>query len=179
MPKTLPHVKEDILKCTREMIRERGAGAISMREIAKTCGIATGTFYNYFNSKQDILLSLMESDWQKMSARIQNRLNDHAEPLESLEFIFMELKRMMHDVHTIWAEGFSESFSGAMTAMHKMKQRMRDEYTGYIKSCISGHFPEDKIDFAADFITRTFFTYAYDENVEFSSLGYLIQKLLD
>lgn len=39
--------KEDILKASRELIRERGWSAISIRSVAAACGVSVGSIYNY------------------------------------------------------------------------------------------------------------------------------------
>jgi AcrR family transcriptional regulator len=179
MPKNLPNVKEEIMECTREMIKKSGAAQINIRDIAKNCGIATGTFYNYFGSKQEIIISLMAADWEKMRARILRRLAEPGSALERLEFVFTELSRMMRDVHTVWAEGFDEVAHGTMPSIREMKQQLREEFTGYIKSCIEGRTPKGEADFMADHITRMFFSYAYESEDAFAKLKTVITRLLN
>lgn len=57
-------LREAILSCAREIIHAEGVDAISIRRIARQVGVATGTFYNYFSNKEDILLALTEEYWQ-------------------------------------------------------------------------------------------------------------------
>ena len=46
--------RQAILEVAGELFRSKGFGAVSMREIAEVCDIATGTLYNYFKSKGQI-----------------------------------------------------------------------------------------------------------------------------
>lgn len=53
-----------ILDLAREMAETTGPDSINIRAIAKKAGIATGTVYNYFPSKDDILLALTREYWE-------------------------------------------------------------------------------------------------------------------
>lgn len=57
-------LQESLLGIAREMANTNGPDSINIREIAKKAGIATGTVYNYFQSKDDILLALTEEYWK-------------------------------------------------------------------------------------------------------------------
>ena len=50
--------KEKILRTAAEMFSERGYDRVTMREIAKGIGINSGSIYNHFASKEEILTSL-------------------------------------------------------------------------------------------------------------------------
>ena len=47
---TIVTSKEEILKTSREMIRQQGWSAISIRSVAAACGVSVGSIYNYFDS---------------------------------------------------------------------------------------------------------------------------------
>jgi AcrR family transcriptional regulator len=48
-----------ILDAARECFRERGYDNSTIRDIVRRTGLAAGTFYNYFASKQDIFAALL------------------------------------------------------------------------------------------------------------------------
>ena len=48
--------KEDILAASRELIKENGWTAVSIRAVASRCSVSAGTIYNYYESKSDLLL---------------------------------------------------------------------------------------------------------------------------
>jgi AcrR family transcriptional regulator len=64
MPKNLQNVREDILGVTRAMIAESGYADLNIRNIAVKCGIGTGTFYNYFSSKQEVVAAIVMHEWE-------------------------------------------------------------------------------------------------------------------
>ncbi|MGN0485058.1 MAG: TetR/AcrR family transcriptional regulator [Lachnospiraceae bacterium] len=55
--------KEAILAECREIVAEKGLAAVNMRSVAQSCGIALGTLYNYYENKEELLLSTVESVW--------------------------------------------------------------------------------------------------------------------
>ena len=46
--------KEDILAASRELIRENGWAAVSIRSVAAKCSVSAGTIYNYYESKAEL-----------------------------------------------------------------------------------------------------------------------------
>uniref|UniRef100_UPI0028057977 TetR/AcrR family transcriptional regulator n=1 Tax=uncultured Anaerococcus sp. TaxID=293428 RepID=UPI0028057977 len=56
--------KEKILKESRDLVAEEGLDALSIRKLAKKCDLAVGTIYNYFSSKDDLMISTIESVWE-------------------------------------------------------------------------------------------------------------------
>ncbi len=61
--------KENILKASRKLIREQGWPAINIRCVAASCGISVGTVYNYFDSKEALMKSAVESIWYEIFHR--------------------------------------------------------------------------------------------------------------
>ena len=58
--------KEDILAVSRELIKENGWAAVSIRAVASRCSVSTGTIYNYYESKADLLGDTIESIWREI-----------------------------------------------------------------------------------------------------------------
>lgn len=61
---TIVTSKEEILGKSRELIREKGWTAINIRSVAGACGVAVGSIYNYFGSKDALMAAIVESVWQ-------------------------------------------------------------------------------------------------------------------
>ena len=58
--------KEDILAASRELIKESGWTAVSIRAVASRCSVSAGTIYNYYESKADLLGDTIESIWREI-----------------------------------------------------------------------------------------------------------------
>jgi AcrR family transcriptional regulator len=55
--------KEEILKTSRELIRQKGWSAVNIRSVAAACGVSVGSIYNYFDSKAALVGAAVESIW--------------------------------------------------------------------------------------------------------------------
>lgn len=56
--------KEDILKVARTLVKEKGFQALSIRSLAEVCEVSVGTIYNYFPSKQELIIEVVEAVWR-------------------------------------------------------------------------------------------------------------------
>jgi AcrR family transcriptional regulator len=71
MPKRIENLQESILQQAKGLLLERGYEALTMREVAAGCGIAVGTLYNYFPSKEALAGGVMLEDWHAVLARVK------------------------------------------------------------------------------------------------------------
>lgn len=55
--------KEEIITYCKEIVKEKGIHAISIRSVAEKCGISVGAVYNYFSSKNELLAATIGSVW--------------------------------------------------------------------------------------------------------------------
>lgn len=63
---TLVTSKEEILETSRDLIRQRGWPAMNIRSLAGACGISVGSIYNYFESKDELMVAIVEGVWQEI-----------------------------------------------------------------------------------------------------------------
>lgn len=85
-------LRENILSCARDIVNTQGPDAINIRSIANKTGIATGTVYNYFSCKDDILIALTEEYWRNTLAEMRNtiRANSFCEQLREIYTFILE-----------------------------------------------------------------------------------------
>lgn len=57
-------LREKLLVLAKEMVEENGPDSINIRQLAKKANVASGTVYNYFANKEDILLALTDQYWR-------------------------------------------------------------------------------------------------------------------
>ncbi len=65
MPKIIPGLREKILDNAQKLLFEEGYEILTVRKVASDCGIATGTFYNYYKSKDELVAHIMLRDWNQ------------------------------------------------------------------------------------------------------------------
>lgn len=52
--------RQALIEAARELVYERGHEKISIQDITRRAGVGTGTFYNYFQTKQDVFLAVLD-----------------------------------------------------------------------------------------------------------------------
>src|SRR4051812_29197918 len=74
--------REKLLEAARKVFAEKGYGEATARDIVRQTDLASGTFYNYFDDKQDVFNALLDEMGEQARglARAQRQ-----EPGRSLE----------------------------------------------------------------------------------------------
>ncbi|MBU3146048.1 TetR/AcrR family transcriptional regulator [Clostridium sp. CF012] len=67
MPKIIENLRATILLEAKNILLTQGFKDLNIREIAKNCTIGTGTFYNYFSTKEELVAEIFREDWRKVS----------------------------------------------------------------------------------------------------------------
>ena len=67
-----------ILVAARDCFQENGYDNTSIRDIVRKTSLASGTFYNYFSSKQDIFAALLTDFLASLNDDMSNRRNSAA-----------------------------------------------------------------------------------------------------
>lgn len=75
-----PELRERILNEARAMDLKE----MNMRSIASACDIALGSLYNYFSSKEDIIMTLTEEYWKQKLSAIKFDNEEYQEDLRKL-----------------------------------------------------------------------------------------------
>ena len=60
-----------LLAAARKVFAEKGVGAATARDIVRETDLATGTFYNYFDSKEEVFTALLEELAGKARERVR------------------------------------------------------------------------------------------------------------
>ncbi|MBL4907264.1 MAG: TetR family transcriptional regulator [Sneathiella sp.] len=79
--------REAILKGARDLFTEAGFFDVSMAMIAKHSGLAKGTVYLYFKTKEEIFLALSTEELEAWLDDFDSRLTVLAGPIENAEFL--------------------------------------------------------------------------------------------
>ncbi len=83
--------REQILKCSLDMIISRGYEATTIRDIAKKLNISTGLFFNYFESKERVYEELIKIGVTGPQSVIHFLKDDTLTPIECFEKITQEI----------------------------------------------------------------------------------------
>ena len=86
--------RQRIIQCSLDLFIEKGYYNTSIRDIIALSGVGTGTFYNYFVDKEDILKNLLE-DFAK---QIISSISEYYLVEKDLYERFIETKRLTMEV---------------------------------------------------------------------------------
>ena len=76
---------DDILEAGSRLLEKRGARALTTNEIARVAGVGIGTLYQYFGSKEEIVLALQERHFAEMGRSFLARMEELADqPLHEM-----------------------------------------------------------------------------------------------
>jgi AcrR family transcriptional regulator len=76
--------RNELMETADRLFSERGFAAVRVSDIVSAMGVAQGTFYYYFQSKDEILVSLLEQKWQQIAAFINEKISAVADPAARL-----------------------------------------------------------------------------------------------
>ncbi len=103
MPKIIKDAKETIISRARALLAAHGATKLNMRALAESAGVAAGTLYNYFPSKEDLISEVMREDWYLVLNSVEARLPEASSAVVGLEILFDAISEYA-DVHrAIWS----------------------------------------------------------------------------
>ena len=66
----LKRTREDILKSVFDIVHAKGLTGTGLSELFRISGASSGSFYNYFRSKQDLGHALIDFEWTQLKLNI-------------------------------------------------------------------------------------------------------------
>jgi len=108
--------KDRIYDAALALLNEKGLSATHMRDISERAELAVGTLYNYYSSKYDLYMEIMEEKWAEINRFHQKRVIEAVQRgtdlLAVLKEIFFPLLRDMLSMGIEeWADIFMAAFS--------------------------------------------------------------------
>jgi AcrR family transcriptional regulator len=66
----LKDTKTDLFNCGKELFSRKGFKDTNVSDITKSVGIGTGTFYNYYSSKEELFMAIFMEENEKLKKKI-------------------------------------------------------------------------------------------------------------
>ncbi|WP_311482678.1 TetR/AcrR family transcriptional regulator [uncultured Anaerococcus sp.] len=177
--------KASILKESREIVAREGLNALSIRKLAKQCNVAVGSIYNYFSSKDELMISTIESVWEDIF-RIDDSDENYDNFLTYLGDIFNHLSvgiEKYPNFFTIHSLSFkSQSISKAKDSMSTYLDKLRDNMIEILDrdSDIKANAFDDEFtkDDLVRFILSTSLCFIVEKNYDQNLLLKIIKKII-
>ena len=127
--------REAILKAATQVFAQRGFFNAQVADVARAAGVAAGTVYLYFRSKDDLLVSLFERTMKDAIAAGRNALTGTSDPRERLLRIArLHLERLGRDRDL--AVVFQVELRQSTKFMERFSSSYLREYLGIIRDAV-------------------------------------------
>jgi TetR/AcrR family transcriptional regulator, fatty acid metabolism regulator protein len=136
-PEPLPGPKRDaILRAAIDVFAERGYFNAQVADVARVAGVAAGTVYLYFRSKEDLLISIFERSMRAALSEVRDGDADAVDPVERLQrFARLHLGRLGRDRKL--AVVFQVELRQSTKFMERFSSTLLRDYLGLIRSAIA------------------------------------------
>lgn len=167
MPKILENVKEALICEAKRQIAEQGYKATTIRSVAAGCGIAVGTVYNYFSSKDMLVASFILEDWIAMLEDLKQRR--HSSPEENLFAIHNALIEFARKHASIFSD--KDAVSTYYSVFYEKHKLLRHQLADLILPLVR------ESEFEAEFIAESMLTWTM-AGKSFDEIYSVIKKII-
>lgn len=102
MSRIIENPKELILNTAKAILYKDGYSQLSMRNVAKSCGIAAGTIYNYYPTKKDLVIEMMAGYCEEFFHSLDDIKSSKDAFFVKLDKIYNELGAFIKTFREIW-----------------------------------------------------------------------------
>ena len=167
MPKIIENLKDRLLAEAKQQIGQGGYETVTIRSIAKGCGVGVGTVYNYFPSKEALIATHLLEDWKCCIAAIQAAGEKAEDPQPVLECVYDQLVGFARRHQAIFsAEAANSGFAGAFSQYHDLLRSQLAKPLG--RFCDS--------EFTAQFVAESLLTWSM-AGKSFDEIYQILKKL--
>ncbi|MBQ2854835.1 MAG: TetR/AcrR family transcriptional regulator [Oscillospiraceae bacterium] len=168
MPKIIEDLPRRLMEEARRQVQESGYSALTIRSVAKGCGVGIGTVYNYYASRDALVASFLLKDWNRCLDEIHAAGEAAILPEPVLRKVYDSLNQFLQQHAAVFRdEAAASGFAGSFSHYHGL---LRDQLAEPIR-----RFCPD--DFTAEFIAEAILVWTVAGKT-FDELYAPIQKLL-
>lgn len=181
MPKIIDNPKEEILKQARDIVVTEGYDQLTMRNVSKRSGIAVGTIYNYFPTKQHLSIKLMENYWYDYLIAVEEIDKKEINLFQKLLEIYEKLETFVETFKEVWVKNSSTKYSQEGLArkknfVEKLNKKLetillKEEQKGNIRLFLDA----GKL---SEFLILNFIMMAQMKQFQYNDFEKIIKKLL-
>ena len=167
MPKIIENPKDRLLAEAKRQIEQGDYEAVTIRSIAKGCGVGVGTVYNYFPSREALIASYLLEDWNICIAAIHASAECSETPQPVLQCIFEQLVVYAERHASVFrAEAAMSGFAGSFSKYHSL---LRSQLAEPLRRYCSD-------DFTAQFVAESLLTWSM-AGKPFDEIYAIVKKL--
>ena len=143
--------RQAIIKAGIRIFIDKGVSETTVRDIIRSTGLASGTFYNYFNSKEEVLVAIFDDFAKEIGKSVRD---ENVQPESFEEFLRIKLTRFFKfvsskpEIYMIMSNNHNlvNNFSINTPQIILEIDYLKEEISDYIKK---GVFPNFDVDLLA------------------------------
>tara|TARA_X000000368_G_scaffold10865_1_gene8713 strand:- start:50 stop:655 length:606 start_codon:yes stop_codon:yes gene_type:complete len=143
--------RQAIIEAGIRIFIDKGVSETSVRDIIRSTGLASGTFYNYFNSKEEVLVAIFDDFAKEIGKSVRD---ENVQPESFEEFLRIKLTRFFKfvsskpEIYMIMSNNHNlvNNFSINTPQIILEIDYLKEEISDYIKK---GVFPNFDVDLFA------------------------------
>ena len=131
MPKIIPNLSENILKESRKILLDPEQQELAIRDVAKACGVAVGTVYNYYPSKEYLVAAVLLEDWNNSVEKAKELCAEADDVMSGLEGVYGVLCDYVRLYAPVWEKNIVSPVAGGFysgkhrTLVHTVTELIR------------------------------------------------------
>lgn len=186
MPKKILNLKDHILENACSLMTRLGYDQFNIRELATQCGIASGTLYNYFPNKDELLTAIIQKYLDDFMKSFNSVSNEPIALFPKLQKIYDLIKNFVDKSHDIWKQHDVLNIKILINKHQLKKQQIFDQLTQMMALLIQKELDCKTISlleidmlpnhFAA-FIVSNFFIMAHKSALSYDQFERILQRL--
>ena len=107
MARIIENPKQLILDNAKNILYSEGYSNLNIRSVAKACGLAVGTIYNYYPTKKDLVIEMMMEYWEQCFNALEIIIISEQSLYTKLNKIFNELNTFISTFREVWLKASS------------------------------------------------------------------------
>lgn len=140
-------IRTEIVAAALALFQSKGFEATTTKAIARKAGIAEGTVFNYFKSKEDIALYFFEQEVDQAMAAVRDNPRLRKAPLEEKLFALLHSQLEFLAPHERFiGAAFIQALKPAspLGPFSHRAQELRHRYVGFVQELVEESLPKQK-----------------------------------
>ena len=175
MPKIIEELRETILANTKEILLAEGYDALTVRSVAKASGIAVGTVYNYFPSKDMMVASVMLGDWMAALEKMREDVLQAPDAVEGMRQMSLRIREFSERYSLTWEQ--YRAGVGAVIFYRERHKQLVAQLTELTELLLARHdgWKQENL---AEFLAENLLAASQQEEDAFEKMEPVLRKLL-
>lgn len=120
-----------IVRAAQAQFSLHGYQATKMTDIAREAGVAAGTLYNYFPSKEAVFEEIVRVEGHAMLETLEARVSSTSDPVQALQVLIHELLRTIEEnrqLYAILVQVHGSALCDPQTDSQRAEIQLRDRF---------------------------------------------------